>query len=152
MWIMLGCCTELIIWTSRRILMRSASVSILLFLIVLMATSWPVSLFIPNCTFPYVPCPSFLIMSNLANDWTSCLNVMDGRRRGRSSRSTKYGFLTSVLASSYDYSFLLRQCSLCRSLYYLLLPVECLGARAGSGWIHQLTLQLENPRPPWFCV
>lgn len=71
MWMMFGCCTELIIWTSRRILMRSASVSILLFFIVLMATSWPVSLFIPNCTFPYVPCPSFLIMSNLVNDFDS---------------------------------------------------------------------------------
>ena len=38
MWMMLGCWTDDIIWISRLILIRSASVSILLFLMVLMAT------------------------------------------------------------------------------------------------------------------
>ena len=38
MWIMLGCRTEDIIWISRRMRIRSASVSILAFLMVLMAT------------------------------------------------------------------------------------------------------------------
>lgn len=87
MWMIFGCCTELMICTSRRMRTRSASVSILHFFMVLMATSWPVSLLMPSCTLPYVPWPSFLIMSNLCVyfvmnlnskkfDWIICGNYL----------------------------------------------------------------------------
>lgn len=48
MWMIFGCWTDDIIWISRRILTRSASVSIFAFLIVLMATYHKINTYILN--------------------------------------------------------------------------------------------------------